>query len=133
MAKKEERFEVVFQDGSQLKDAGTRQILVDKETGVHYLVWRSGYAGASPRCWIRRGMWSSRSNGQKASVCVERNRKAMKTGLVLEGGAMRGLFSAGVMDVMMENGIRFDGIIGVSAGWRSASITNRDNGTCVPL
>ena len=45
MAKKEERFEVVFQDGSQLKDAGPRQILVDKETGVHYLVWRSGYAG----------------------------------------------------------------------------------------
>ena len=45
MAKKEERFEVVFRDGSQLKDAGTRQILVDKETGVHYLVWRSGYAG----------------------------------------------------------------------------------------
>lgn len=45
MAKKEDRFEVAFQDGSQLKDAGTRQILVDKETGVHYLVWRSGYAG----------------------------------------------------------------------------------------
>ena len=40
----------------------------------------------------------------------------MKIGLVLEGGGMRGLFSAGVMDVMMENGIRFDGIIGVSAG-----------------
>ena len=40
----------------------------------------------------------------------------MKTGLILEGGAMRGMFSAGVMDVMMENGIRFDGIIGVSAG-----------------
>lgn len=39
-----------------------------------------------------------------------------KTGLVLEGGAMRGLFSAGVMDVMMEHGIRFDGIVGVSAG-----------------
>ncbi len=29
---------------------------------------------------------------------------------------MRGIFSAGVMDVMMENGIRFDGIVGVSAG-----------------
>ena len=42
--------------------------------------------------------------------------KEMKTGLILEGGAMRGMFSAGVMDVMMENGIRFDGIIGVSAG-----------------
>ena len=39
-----------------------------------------------------------------------------KCGLVLEGGAMRGLFSAGVMDVMMENQIRFDGIAGVSAG-----------------
>lgn len=40
----------------------------------------------------------------------------MKTGLVLEGGALRGLFSAGVMDVLMEHGIEFDGIIGVSAG-----------------
>ena len=40
----------------------------------------------------------------------------MKTGLVLEGGGMRGLFTAGVMDVMMEQGIRFDGIVGVSAG-----------------
>ena len=39
-----------------------------------------------------------------------------KMGLVLEGGALRGLFSAGVMDVMMENGITFDGIVGVSAG-----------------
>ena len=67
MAKKEERFEVVFQDGSQLKDAGTRQILVDKETGVHYLVWRSGYAGGITPL-LDSGMWSSRSNGQKASV-----------------------------------------------------------------
>ena len=40
----------------------------------------------------------------------------MKTGLLLEGGAMRGLFSAGVTDVLMENGIVFDGCIGVSAG-----------------
>lgn len=40
----------------------------------------------------------------------------MKTGLILEGGAMRGLFSAGVMDVFMENGIEFDAAIGVSAG-----------------
>ncbi|MGN0228844.1 MAG: patatin family protein, partial [Muribaculaceae bacterium] len=34
----------------------------------------------------------------------------------LEGGALRGLFSAGVIDVMMENGIDFEGVIGVSAG-----------------
>jgi len=40
----------------------------------------------------------------------------MKTGLVLEGGAMRGMFTAGVIDVFMENGIDFDGMIGVSAG-----------------
>lgn len=40
----------------------------------------------------------------------------MKTGLVLEGGGMRGLFTAGVMDVLMEHGICFDGIVGVSAG-----------------
>ena len=39
-----------------------------------------------------------------------------KIGLILEGGGMRGIFSAGVMDVLMENNISFDGIIGVSAG-----------------
>lgn len=39
-----------------------------------------------------------------------------KTGLVLEGGGMRGIFTAGVLDVLMENGITFDGVIGVSAG-----------------
>lgn len=39
-----------------------------------------------------------------------------KFGLVLEGGAMRGMFTAGVTDVLMENGINFDGAIGVSAG-----------------
>lgn len=38
------------------------------------------------------------------------------TGLVLEGGAMRGLFTAGVLDVLLENGVAFDGMIGVSAG-----------------
>lgn len=40
----------------------------------------------------------------------------MKTGLVLEGGAMRGIYTAGVLDVFMENNINFDGVIGVSAG-----------------
>lgn len=40
----------------------------------------------------------------------------MKTGLVLEGGGMRGLFTCGIIDVLMENGIKFDGIVGVSAG-----------------
>ena len=40
----------------------------------------------------------------------------MKTGLVLEGGAMRATYTIGVLDVLMENNIEFDGIIGVSAG-----------------
>lgn len=40
----------------------------------------------------------------------------MKTGLVLEGGAMRGIYTAGVLDVFLDNGIEFDTVIGVSAG-----------------
>ncbi len=40
----------------------------------------------------------------------------MKKGLIMEGGAMRGMFTAGVTDVFMENGIEFDGGIGTSAG-----------------
>lgn len=40
----------------------------------------------------------------------------MKKGLILEGGAMRGMFTAGILDVLMEEGIVFDGAIGVSAG-----------------
>ncbi len=40
----------------------------------------------------------------------------MKTGLVLEGGAMRGMFTAGVLDVLMEEKIEFSGAVGASAG-----------------
>ena len=40
----------------------------------------------------------------------------MKTGLVLEGGAMRGMYTAGVLDVMLDEDIHVDGVIGVSAG-----------------
>lgn len=40
----------------------------------------------------------------------------MKTGLVLEGGGMRGLFTAGILDVLLENNVNFDGVVGVSAG-----------------
>lgn len=39
-----------------------------------------------------------------------------KSGLVLEGGGMRGIYTAGVLDVFLEEGISFDGLIGVSAG-----------------
>ena len=40
----------------------------------------------------------------------------MKTGLLLEGGAMRGMFTCGVLDVFLERGIRFRGAAGISAG-----------------
>ena len=46
MSKDENRFKVLYKDGSQIKDAGVRQILVDTETGVNYLLWKSGYAGS---------------------------------------------------------------------------------------
>ena len=45
MSKEEKRFEVIFKEGSQIKDEGMRQVVVDKETGVNYFVWKSGYAG----------------------------------------------------------------------------------------
>lgn len=44
------------------------------------------------------------------------NQKQLKTAFVLEGGAMRGLYSAGVLDVFMQNNISTDAIYGVSAG-----------------
>ena len=40
----------------------------------------------------------------------------MKVGLVLEGGAMRGMYTAGVLDVFLEKCISFDAVVGVSAG-----------------
>jgi len=44
-----DRFEVIYRDGSELRNGGVRQILVDKETGVNYLLWKSGYgAGMTP-------------------------------------------------------------------------------------
>ena len=40
----------------------------------------------------------------------------MKTGLVLEGGAMRGLYTAGILDVWIDEGVRVDALFGTSAG-----------------
>lgn len=40
----------------------------------------------------------------------------MSVGLVLEGGGMRGLYTAGVLDAFLDAGIKVDGVIGVSAG-----------------
>ena len=56
--------------------------------------------------------------GDVVVACVKRVTPGgmVKKGLVLEGGAMRGMFTSGVLDVFMENGIVFDGAVGVSAG-----------------
>lgn len=40
----------------------------------------------------------------------------VKTGIVLEGGGMRGMYTSGILDVLMENNIYLDGMVGVSAG-----------------
>ncbi|MGN0990070.1 MAG: patatin family protein [Candidatus Ventricola sp.] len=40
----------------------------------------------------------------------------MKTGLVLEGGAMRGMYTAGVLDSFLDHDVQVDGILAVSAG-----------------
>ena len=40
----------------------------------------------------------------------------MKTMLVLEGGGLRGIYAAGVIDVFLEHNINVDAIVGVSAG-----------------
>ena len=40
----------------------------------------------------------------------------MKTGLVLEGGALRTIYSTGVMDAMLSKDLMVDYVIGVSAG-----------------
>lgn len=40
----------------------------------------------------------------------------MKVGLVLQGGGLRGVYTAGVLDTFLDNNIKVDGIIGVSAG-----------------
>lgn len=58
----------------------------------------------------------------------------MKTGLVLEGGACRGVFTTGVLDVFQQRGISFDYCIGVSAGAGNAmNYKSRQPGRCLTL
>ena len=52
----------------------------------------------------------------KETISKKENNGKHRTALVLEGGAMRGIFSAGVIDLQMKNNIHFDAVIGVSAG-----------------
>ena len=54
--------------------------------------------------------------GRDIRLTLRERDESMKTGLVLEGGAMRGLYTAGALDVLMKQGIAVDGAVGVSAG-----------------
>ena len=49
-------------------------------------------------------------NGQKGGTDM------YQAGLVLEGGSTRGIFTAGVLDFLIEKNVEFSYIIGVSAG-----------------
>ncbi|WP_197489701.1 patatin-like phospholipase family protein [Rossellomorea aquimaris] len=51
------------------------------------------------------------------------------TGLVLEGGGMRGIYTAGALECFLEKGIEFPYVIGVSAGaCNAASYLSKQNG-----
>ena len=53
----------------------------------------------------------------------------MKSGLILEGGGMRGVYTAGVLECFLENGLFPDYVIGVSAGaCNAASYISRQPG-----
>ena len=56
----------------------------------------------------------------------------MKTGLILEGGAVRGIFTAGVLDRLLEDDILFPYVIGVSAGGGNAMsyVSHQKGRTC---
>lgn len=50
------------------------------------------------------------------TITAKKEAVVTKTGLVLEGGGVRGIYTAGVLDVFMERGLTFDALVGVSAG-----------------
>lgn len=56
----------------------------------------------------------------------------MSVALVLEGGAKRGIYTAGVLDVLLENGLVADAVIGVSAGAiHGASYASKQTGRSI--
>ena len=60
------------------------------------------------------------------------NVENIKTGLVLEGGGMRGIYTAGVLDVFLDQNMMFDGVIGVSAGAiHGSSFVSRQKGRSI--
>ena len=59
---------------------------------------------------------TSNINGTNKINGTDNAGNTIRTGLVLEGGGMRGMYTDGILDVFMDQGLFFDGVIGVSAG-----------------
>ena len=53
----------------------------------------------------------------------------MKIGIVCEGGGMRGVFTAGVLQAFMESGFMADELVGVSAGASNGVTSSRSANT----
>lgn len=92
------------------KERGKKAVILTcKEHMIHYY---------EKRGFVRYGVSDSCHGGATwyDMRCLFPEEKP-RTGLVLEGGGMRGIYTAGVLDVLMEAGVTdFDGVIGVSAG-----------------
>lgn len=67
----------------------------------------------TPKVWKKRENAVSLHPRKQKNISMEQHKKS---GLVLEGGGMRGMFTSGVIDVLLEHNIRLDGAVGVSAG-----------------
>ena len=90
----------------------TWQIMLLPGHPLRLLLQRSLYY----HLYYRYGKKRKVINTDNNTIGLSRDERKTKTGLIMEGGAMRGLFTCGVIDVLMENNIRFDGAIGISAG-----------------
>ena len=65
-------------------------------------------------------------------LCYNKNGDYMKTMLVLEGGALRGIYTAGVLDAFLDNNIKVDAIVGVSAGALfGINYVSKQRGRCI--
>ena len=77
--KKDERFEVIYKDGSGLKNEGIRQILVDKETGVNYLLWQAAYS----EFYVTPTLWPDFTNEEFQKAIEFYNTRERRFGKVL--------------------------------------------------
>ena len=51
-----------------------------------------------------------------------------QAGLILEGGGMKGLYTAGVIDFFLDKGIEFSSVYGVSGGPAACAAISRSSG-----